>query len=288
MSPPTVLIAGCGDLGTAAGLELAARGWRPVGLRRSPERLPSQILGIAVDLADPDRTFTERLPDRVDALVYTPAASERTPEGYRRTYLEGLVRVLDHLDATGRSPARLVQVSSTAVYGDADGRDVDEDTPTSPASATAEVLVAAEEALHERRPDAITLRLAGIYGPGRTWLIEQVRSGEARLPPTPAVTNRIHRDDAARAIAHLVVDVEAPASHYLGVDDEPVDLAEVLRFLAQELGLPDPPPGDEAPRRGGSKRVRNTRLRASGFEPRYPSYREGYRSVLAGEGVRYP
>ena len=84
------------------------------------------------------------------------------------------------------------------------------------------------------------LRLSGIYGPGRTRLVDLVRSGRATYPPgPPRYANRIHRDDAAGALAHLLR-LPAPAALYLGVDDAPVDLAEVLTFLAVELGAPLP------------------------------------------------
>ncbi|MCY1249826.1 hypothetical protein D9M72_633970 [compost metagenome] len=82
---------------------------------------------------------------------------------------------------------------------------------------------------------------------------------------------------------------------YLGVDNDPAELGEVQRFLADELGLPwpssDAPDGDgggREPSRGGNKRCSNALLRGTGFEFAYPSFREGYRSILAGEGVRHP
>jgi hypothetical protein len=87
---------------------------------------------------------------------------------------------------------------------------------------------------------------------------------------------------------HLTTAVEAPEPLYLGVDSEPAELGEVLRFLAAELGVPEPPVGPLAASRGGDKRCSNRRLTATGFTFRYPSFREGYRAVLAGEGVRHP
>ena len=84
---------------------------------------------------------------------------------------------------------------------------------------------------------------------------------------------------------------------YLGVDNDPAELGEVLRFLAAELGLPQPPSGaagrepgrvDRETSRGGNKRCSNALLRSTGVEFRYPSFREGYRDILAGIGVRYP
>jgi nucleoside-diphosphate-sugar epimerase len=281
-----VLVAGCGDLGTETALRYVAAGHEVVGLRRRVERLPAAIVPLAGDLTD----RLPPLPADLDLVVFAATAADRSPAAYRRVYLEGLQRVLDGLVRADATPTRVVFVSSTAVYGVTDGREVDETTPTAPTAPTGRVLVEAERALAAGPYPGISLRLAGIYGPGRTRLLERVRRGEARLPTTPAPTNRIHRDDAAAAIVHLTTGVERPEPCYLGVDHDPADRAEVLRFLADELGVPTPPVGidGDGRGRGGDKRCRNDRLVASGFRFQYPTYREGYRSILQGVGVRHP
>lgn len=286
----TVLTAGCGDLGTEAGLRFAAAGHCVIGWRRSPEKLPAQLEGAAVDLTGP----LPAIPADTEIVVIATAAAERTEAAYRSAYVDALANLLDALEHDGVRPRRVLFVSSTAVYGENDGGEVDETTPARPSSATGGILREAEELLHARLPSAIVLRLGGIYGPGRTRLIDQVRRGTAVIPDPPRLTNRIHRDDAAAAIVHLTTAVEAPEQIYLGVDSEPAELGEVLRFLAAELGVPEPPNAAPAPSgsadnaRGGDKRCSNSRLLATGFRFRFPSFREGYRSVLAGEGVRHP
>ena len=131
------------------------------------------------------------------------------------------------------------------------------------------------------------LRLGGIYGPGRTRLLENVRSGRARYRAgTPRYTNRIHRDDCAGAIAHLMQE-EAPQPLYLGVDDDPAEEVVVLRWLAGVLGAPEPRPekgvgaGDRRSR--GNKRCQNALLRDTGYTFHYPTFREGYTSLI-GQG----
>ncbi|KAD3515088.1 NAD-dependent epimerase/dehydratase family protein [Arthrobacter yangruifuii] len=279
-----VLIAGCGDLGTEAGLRFAAAGFSVLGWRRTPEKLPAEITGQAVDLTGE----LPRIPAGTDVVVIAVAAGARTEEAYRAAYVDGTANVLAALDRDGIRPARILFVSSTAVYGDADGGEVDEDTAPAPASVTGAVILEAEQLLHDRRPDAVVLRLSGIYGPGRTRLIDSVTSGTAVVPDGSQLTNRIHRDDAAAAIVHLATRVSAPAPLYVGVDMEPVELADVLGFLAAELGRELPPAGETSSSRGGNRRLSNRRLRSTGFEFGYPTYREGYRAVLAGTGVRHP
>jgi nucleoside-diphosphate-sugar epimerase len=303
----TVLLAGCGDLGTEAGLRFAAAGHRVVGWRRSPENLPAVIDGVAADLSSGG---LPPLPADTTAVVVALAADAPTEEAYRAAYVDGLANVLDAVLASwgadggpggGASNVRRVLfVSSTAVHGDAGGGWVDESTTAAPGGFSGRVLLEAEELLHSRlRGTGITpvvLRLGGIYGPGRTRLIDQVRGGTAVVPAGSRFTNRIHRDDAAAVIVQLCSMDTVPAPVYLGVDNEPAELGEVLRFLAAELGLPRPPSasgsGDSTaggePSRGGNKRCSNALLRGTGLEFEYPSFREGYRAILAGAGVRHP
>lgn len=278
----TVIIAGCGDLGIATGLRFAEAGHRVVGLRRRADRIPEPIEPRAVDL----RRDVPTIDPGTDVVVVALAAGNRDVETYRATYVDGLRNVLDGIDASTASP-RLLVVSSTAVYG-GDGA-VDEDTPATGGTPTADVLLEAEALLRGRAPEATLVRLSGIYGPGRERLVDQVRSGSARLARTPdgsRMTNRIHRDDAAAALVHLASLDTAPTT-VIGTDDEPVRLDTVTRFIADELGVRLESASEATPPEP-AKRLSNALLRSTGFGFTYPTYREGYRAVIAGEGVRYP
>lgn len=293
----TVLLAGCGDLGTEAGLRFAAAGHRVVGWRRSPEKLPAAIDGLAADLSS---GALPPLPADTTAVVVALAADAPTEEAYLAAYVDGLANVLDVILASrggggpGGGVSRVLFVSSTAVYGDAGGGWVDESTTAAPGGFSGRILREAEELLHSRLGGTgitpVVLRLGGIYGPGRTRLIDQVRGGTAVVPAGSRFTNRIHRDDAAAAIVHLCSMDPSPGPLYLGVDNEPAEFGEVLRFLAAELGLPLPPSasGSGEPSRGSNKRCSNALLRGTGFKFAYPGFREGYRAILAGAGVRHP
>lgn len=285
----TILLAGCGDLGTEAGLRFAATGHRVVGWRRSPSKLPPEIEGVAADLSSPD---LPPVPADTTAVVIAVAADSPTEAAYRAAYVDGLSHVLDALERDGVTPRRVLFVSSTAVYGDADGGWVDESTTAAPGSFSGQTLLEAERLLADRlsgtSSTVVALRLGGIYGPGRTRLIDQVRTGSAIIPAVPRYTNRIHRDDAAGAIVRLCTMEDNPSPVYLGVDDDPAELGDVLRFLAAELGLGVPPTGDAGDARGGNKRCSNALLRSTGYSFRYPTFRDGYRDILTGVGVRHP
>jgi nucleoside-diphosphate-sugar epimerase len=282
-----VLVLGAGDLGTEVGLRFQAAGHHVTAWRRRPEVLPSTFASARVDLGTNAATWP-RIDADTEVIVFTPAAPERSEEAYRRTYLEATRRLIQTLERDGVTPRRLLMVSSTAVFGDANGGWVNEDTAIAPRTATAQILAEAETLLHQFSPSAIVLRLAGIYGPGRNYLINQVKTGAARKPEHSVWTNRIHRDDAAAAIVHLCTMENSPAQLYLGIDHEPAELSEVQTFLAHQLGLPEPQVGTATVNRGGDRRLSNARLLATGFEFSFPSYREGYASVLGGHGVRHP
>lgn len=282
-----VLVLGAGDLGTEAGLRLAAQGHQVTAWRRRAGLLPDVFTAVAVDLADSETGLPAIDPD-TELVIFTPAAPERTAEAYRRTYLLAAGRILDALQRDRVNPGRFLLVSSTAVYGDAQGGWVDETTPIDPPSETAKILAETESVVRTYPGTPVVLRLSGIYGPGRNYLINQVKDGKALKPGRTVWTNRIHRDDAAAALVHLGTMVRAPEQLYVGVDHEPVDLAQVQEFLAGQLGVAGPAEGEGTVNRGGDRRLSNARLLASGFTFTFPTYREGYASVLAGEGSRHP
>jgi nucleoside-diphosphate-sugar epimerase len=285
----TILLAGCGDLGTEAGLRFAAAGHQVVGWRRSPDKLPDEIAGAAADLSTAE---LPPVPADTTVVVIAVAADGPTEEAYRSAYVNGAAHVLDALARDRITPERVLFVSSTAVYGDAAGAWIDESVTPEPGGFSGRIMREAEDLLLKRLDGTgttpVVLRLGGIYGPGRTRLIDQVRTGTAAIPDQPRFTNRIHRDDAASAIVHLSTMAGEPAPVYLGVDNDPAELGDVLRFLAAELGMAVPPTAALGDARGGNKRCSNALLRGTGFSFKYPSFREGYRDILAGVGVRHP
>jgi nucleoside-diphosphate-sugar epimerase len=278
-----VLIAGCGYVGTALGRMLAKRGHTPFGLRRDPRHLPPDIQPVAADLTDP-HGLASALPGDIHAVVYCAGPSASTDEAYAETYVRGLTHVLDALEGRGEPPGRVLLTTSTAVYAQTDGSWVDETSPTEPTHFSGRRLLEAEAALAARPYPTVALRLAGIYGPGRTGLLRRVWEGTARRPAQPRYTNRIHRDDCAGMLAHLL-EVKEPASTYIGVDDAPADMSEVMLWLAAALGVPPPPaeaPGTKPTGRRGTshKRCRNQRITASGYRLCMPTYRDGYEPLI--------
>lgn len=269
------LIAGCGDVGSRVAKRLLAAGDEVHALRRSP--VPHDDSGITwwrADLAGPGLAA---LP-AVDRLVFAASPDARDDAAYRRVFIDGLRNLLAVLD-----PARLrrvVFVSSTAVYGEQGGGPVDESTPPAPPGFNGRVLIEAEALLAGHAFDGTAIRLAGLYGPGRLQLAERIRAGMATVARSEAhVANRIHVDDAASAIVHIL-GLARPAPVYIGVDNHPLPLHELYDAIAAAIGVP-PPADGPAPAGVGSKRLANGLLRSTGWAPKWPDARQGYAALLA-------
>ncbi|MBL8299756.1 MAG: SDR family oxidoreductase [Rhodanobacteraceae bacterium] len=272
-----VLLAGCGDVGVRLGLSLAAAGRRVYGLRRSDVLLPAPLQPLRADLTDP--TSLRALPDDITDVVFLPTPGRREEAAYRGLFVDGLAHLLEALQRRA-APRRLVFVSSSAVYGEHGGAWVDEDTVCAPLAFNGRQLLEAEAQL-AGVPGAVIARCSGIYGPGRTRLIDQVLDGSARRPAGVAeFSNRIHVDDVAGALAHLLA-LADPAPCYLLSDDHPAPLADVQDWIAHQLGLPPLAAGPAlASRAVGNKRLANRRLSASGYRLRYPDFASGYAPLL--------
>ena len=285
MSDRSVLIVGCGDVGGRLARQLLARGWQVSGLRRSVEHLPQRVVPIAADLSDSGmpQAWPQHSPDY---LVYCVAASQHDEAGYQSAYVEGLRHVLGWLAERGQRPRRLLFVSSSSVFAQKDGEWIDETAPTEPQGYSGRVMLEAERlALASGMPASI-VRLTGIYGPGREWLLSQVRQGYRVATEPPLYGNRIHAEDAASLLAFLLqadADGVALDDCYIGVDDDPAPLADVVDWLRAYMGVTEWS-DEQRVRRTGSKRCSNARVRALGWVPEYPSYKEGYAAILKGEG----
>lgn len=280
---PTLLIVGCGDIGNRLAEQPIVANWRCYGLRRDVSRLSAAALPVPADLAQSARP-ADWPSGPIDYLVYCVAADRGDEAGYRAAYVDGLQRVLGWLAESGQRPHRLLFVSSTGVYGQQQGEWIDETSPAEADSFSGRVLREAEQLAQGSGYPATCVRLAGIYGPGRQWLLTQVREGYRMAVEPPLYGNRIHADDAAGLLAFLLAAQargESLADCYLGVDDAPAPLHEVVDWLRAELGVTHWSE-TAAVRRAGCKRCSNARSRALGWEPRYPSYREGYRAILDG------
>ncbi|WP_036230357.1 SDR family oxidoreductase [Marinobacterium jannaschii] len=271
----SVMIAGCGDVGSALAQQLISKGYKVYGLRRNLKHLPPGIQGICADLSDP--VSLQQLP-AADIVVYSVAASQHDEAGYQSAYIDGMANLLRALPTP---PRQLMFTSSSGVYHQNGGETVDETSPTEPSRFSGRIMLAAEKQVLESGIPASVVRFSGIYGPGRTHMLRQVATGIVAAREPVQRGNRIHRDDCAGFLAHLIEKVranEAIEPVYLASDDDPAPLADIGEWLAEQLGVEITERKNS--RRAGSKRCDNSRMKASGYRLKYPGYRDGYPALI--------
>jgi nucleoside-diphosphate-sugar epimerase len=255
-----------------------------IALRRDPNRAEALrapgVTPLALDLSAPEAAA--RLPD-FDAVVACQSAGGDSAENYRAAYVTAN-RAL--LEAAARCGARkLVYTGSTGVFGQRDGSLVTEATPPAPGSPTAEVLVEAERLVRGAAPGvpACLLRLSGLYGPGRSGVLQRVRSGAMALGPgDDAFMNWCQLDDAV-AFVLAALDRGVPGAAYHGSDAAPPLRREVIGWVAQQLGVE--PGRSEVAAGGPNRRIDSAWTRQQlGVTLRYPTFRDGLAPLIRAAG----
>lgn len=292
MKNSSVLIVGCGDLGIRAGTLLLQQGCRVTGVRRNTAKLPAEFSAHAADYTQPGSLHiaAQLQPDFVLA-IFNPA--DRSVSGYRAGFATAMANLLSGLGP--HRPRHMLMTSSTRVFAEAQGGWVDESSALATNDPWALEIITAERLLLDSGHSASVVRLAGVYGIPGGRLLSRIRRGELCPPEPVSYTNRIHREDCAGFLVHLVA--LANAGHvlqpvYVGVDDLPAPRYEVESWLAGEMGLDverhfAPASTDEPTRHNaaGHKRCRNSALRASGYQLIHPDYKSGYAELLSESRV---
>lgn len=286
-----LLVIGCGYLGTRlAQLARERLGMDVAGFARNSETIQKwREEGFQVfhgDVIDPS-SLEPIAHFKPDHILYCVAGGRAGGETlYRQIYLEGLKNVVA-AQALSTAVPRIYFVSSTSVYPQDDGAWVDEKSPCDPIRPTARVLRQAEDFLLKSYPLPTVLRIAGIYGPGRSVLVDKIKSttGQIIQDNPHRWLNLAHVDDISRALIALM-SLSPDSQDYRAngifniVDDEPVQIGTYYDWVLQTFSLP---PAQFAPgiSKSLNKRVSHQKLkRTLGFECRYPSFREGLSAGL--------
>lgn len=286
MTSPSLLIVGCGDLGLRVGGELGSRGWRIGAVRRHPPPQPGHFDWFSADYSTPGSLDFAR-DWQPDYLLFTPTPAGGDLQGYRAGFADGARNLL--LGIGDHRPRHILMVSSTRVYAERNGGWVGEEDALSTSDERALAIIDAEQQLRQSGCPATVVRCGGIYGttPGR--LVARVARGEISPEEPRRYTNRIHREDAAGFLVHLLDrrnSGQAIEEVYNCVDDDPAPAHTVESWLARALGVTGRAgPGPAATASAGHKRCRNDRLHASGYALRYPDFRAGYSSALGAQDL---
>ena len=294
-----------GVVGRRAVPLMAAAGHDATAVGRNPERRAAlERAGarvIEVDIFD--RSGVERAVKGQDAVVnlttHMPASTIRMmlPGAFRendRIRKEGSAIVAEAAAKAG--VGRLIQESFAPVYDDGGDRWLDESALQRPVRYNRTVLDAERSAQSFGRSggDWVVLRFAWFYGPD-SFLPEMVKVARKGWAPIPgdadAYWSSVSHDDAASAV---LASLAAPSGAYNVCDDEPLTRREVLDAMTDAFGLArvKPMPSWATPLMGSlgelmarSERMSNRKLRGTGWAPRYPSAREGFRATASELGA---
>ncbi len=285
-----VLIIGCGDTGRRLAAVYRSEGRLVTGVIRSEASARAlEAAGIRAIRTDLDGNTLPSLPSGGAKLFYFAPPVDVGKDDVR------IERLLEHLELTGL-PSRFLYMSTTGVYGDCEGRWIDEEEPLKPSTYRAQRRIAAEEAVRHwcgsHGIPWMILRVPAIYGPGKL-LTERLRSGMPTVKPEEcSFTNRIHIDDLTAA-CHEVMAHAPGGSVYNVSDGHPSTITDYLFLLADLTRMPKPPliSMSEAERMLSpsimsflkeSKRIKNDKLlQETGLKLKYPDLQSGLKASLA-------
>lgn len=283
------LIFGCGYLGRRVARFWLERGEKAYAVTRSAERATQLAAGGIVPIVG-NVTHEAHLPipDDVSTVLFSVGHDRRSTASVHDVFVGGL-RIA--IAASSKTVGRFIYISSTGVYGQVAGAEVDEDTPCQPTREGGLASLAAEQSLQSSRfaQQAIILRLAGLYGPGRIPRSADLVAGRPIDAPARGWLNLIHVDEAAQIV--LLAEERAPPPRtYVVSDGAPVQRAEYYAELSRLLGAPPPrfvePTADSpAARRAASDKRINPRRMFDELRPKllYPNYRAGLAAIVAAQ-----
>ncbi|HSP01749.1 MAG TPA: SDR family oxidoreductase [Thioalkalivibrio sp.] len=233
-----VVIIGCGDVGLRAARQLIAQGREVLAVVRSAERVRTlEAEAIPVHQADldiPEQAAAIPLADRpVIYLAQPPDPGISDP------------RMGSFLAACeAQPPARIVYISTTGVYGDQQGAEVTEQTPTHPQTDRARRRLDAEEQLRafmaRQGTPVVILRVPGIYGPGRMPLARIRNRTPVVCPEQAPPGNRIHAEDLA-SLSIAALDRGVAGDIFNVGDGQHASMTDFLFTVADLAGLERPP-----------------------------------------------
>jgi nucleoside-diphosphate-sugar epimerase len=305
-----VFVAGAsGAIGTRLVPQLVDAGHEVIGTSRSAERADRlRALGaepVALDLLDRAAVRKAVLEAAPDAIVHqaTALADVKFSRNFDRVFAATNKLRTEGTDAllTAAGEARVARfvAQSFASYRTArEGGPVKtEDDPLDPAPvASTRDSSAAMRRLEEAVTGAggIVLRYGLFYGAANDGLIDPVRKRQYPIVGDGGgVTSFVHLDDAAAATV-LALEHDGPGLFNV-VDDDPAPAREWLPVYAEALGAGPP---RRVPRwlarliAGEAAVVMGTEARGAsnakakrelGWEPRYPSWREGFAAAYAAD-----
>ncbi|MGD2118168.1 MAG: SDR family oxidoreductase [Chromatiales bacterium] len=235
-----VVIVGCGHIGTLVAQQYLQQDRSVHALVRSTASAAAlHQIGInaeVLDLSAPVDRHTLPLADS-ELFYFAPPPGQGREDSHMQHFLAALL-------TQQLIPRRIVYISTTGVYGDCQGRWIDESEPVKPAADRAYRRLDAEQQLQafaERNgAEAIILRVAGIYGPNKLPLQRLQQQLPVVAESEAPFTNRIHADDLVQ-IAMQAMRLGQHGGIYHACDSQPGTMTDYFKQVAKRAGLPAPP-----------------------------------------------
>jgi nucleoside-diphosphate-sugar epimerase len=280
--PGSVLIAGCGFVGLPLARSFALSGWETHAItatEASARKLDQEpFSAYALDIAVPSG-FGRLARHRFDLVIHCASSGGGGASKYATVFLAGMQNLITNLEY-----GRLIFTSSTSVYAQTDGSTVDETSPADPKRETGQILRKAEDLVLDA--GGTVARLAGLYGPGRCVPLQKLLEGRAIIEEGgKRLINTLHQVDAATALRFLAE--KGLSGVFNVVDNQPVAEIEWYRYVCHLLNKPLPSfgPRDLNRKRGWTnKSVSNRKLRSFGWNPVYPTFKEGVVEICGPTG----
>lgn len=275
-----ILIAGCGYVGNELGERLSSQGHEVWGIKRVINSIHPSIQSISADLSKKDTL--QKLPKNVDYIFYMPSPGARNENVYNNVFLKGIRNLVECMEEKKYDIKKIFFISSTSVYAQNSGEWIDENSSTKPKSSTANIILQTENYLLNNYFKTTIVRFSGIYGPGRTGFLNKMIN-DGKTFAHNRFTNRIHRDDCANALIHLM-NLPNCENIYLGSDNDPADLSVMASWIMEKKG----PKNEELEyltrikfsKTESNKRCSNKKLKETGYKFLFPTFREGYNSII--------
>lgn len=261
-----LLVAGVGDLNKRVAL-----GWNQLGGFVEGARLSQADSSLGFKQHSLDLSVNLWPDTQAMTICVALSARERTIEAYRKAYVLPIQQLLKSIPHWQFPPERVIVVSSTRVYGESDGEEIDDNWLAQSNDEYGQILLEMEGLVGQLPCESTVVRLSGIYGPGRDWLKRMAVKASEEAPATNHWTNRIHIEDAAFAILHLA-NLNKVEKSYIVSDTAPTSWCDMLNYLRELMNLPSLTNCLEV--KGGKKLIPSGLIK-SGFKWKYPTAKSG-------------
>ena len=263
MKEKTLLIAGSGYLGKEIAKQASQTGYNITEITLSGKKNT-----ISCDITKINQI--KKIPKH-SSIIYSASSKRGDFNTYQNIFLQGIANLIECFPKS-----HIIFTSSTSVYSQTDGSIVSETSQTIPATKRAKILLKAEKLILNHK-GTIT-RLAGLYGPQRSAIIQKFLDKTSILEDKgQRFLNQIHRNDASKAILHLLtLPKEKIQGEIFNISDgNPLSQKECFKELAKIFQFPLPPFGEKrkpTKRAWTHKKVSNEKLLQTGWKPNHPHF----------------